>query len=32
VPEIPTLSGRGMALMVLLLLGIAAVYLVRQRS
>jgi hypothetical protein len=32
VPEIPTLSGRGMALMVLLLLGIAAVYLARQRS
>jgi hypothetical protein len=31
-PKIPTLSGTGIALMVLLLLGIAVVYLVRQRN
>jgi hypothetical protein len=31
-PRIPTLSGTGIALMVLLMLGIAAVYLARQRN
>ena len=32
VPEIPTLSGRGIALMALLLLGIATLFLVRTRT
>ena len=31
-PQIPTLSGTGLALMVLLLLGIAVIYLARQRN
>ena len=31
-PEIPTLSGTGIALMVLLLLGVAAIFMARQRS
>jgi hypothetical protein len=32
VPAIPTLSGLGLALMVILLLGIAVIYLGRQRQ